>query len=172
MFQEILRVEKKIKSNPVRLFDAWLNPDQFAKWFLSGNGITIESVALDPRPGGKFQINMELSGILLPHYGEYVTIDRPRKLVFTWRSQETQGLDTLVTVTFEEIHSEEINQSLALDSKSNIKIGDSHGKRQNNFESITLITLTHERLASSESVGKHRFGWESILDAFETWITN
>jgi uncharacterized protein YndB with AHSA1/START domain len=40
------------------------------------------------------------SGSIVPHTGTYRTIDRPRRLAFTWLSPHTDKRDTLVTVDF------------------------------------------------------------------------
>ncbi|MDV6234789.1 SRPBCC domain-containing protein [Leptospira ellisii] len=48
-----------------------MNPEEFSNWFLSGEGVGIESVSIDPRPGGRFRIDMSLDGNILPHEGEY-----------------------------------------------------------------------------------------------------
>ena len=141
-----IKVEKKIKADRTRLFKAWINTENFARWFLSGEGVGIESVDMDTRVGGSFHINMILKGKILPHQGEYKVIDEPSKLVFTWRSDATNGRDTLVTVTFKTI------------SENSSK------------ESFTLITLVHERLISDLECEMHRGGWTSILDAMSSWF--
>lgn len=140
MVNQIVKVEKKIKADRARLFKAWINTENFARWFISGEGVGIESVNMDARVGGSFQINMVLEGKILPHKGEYKVIDEPSKLVFTWCSDATNGRDTLVTVTFKTI------------SENSSK------------ESFTLITLIHERLISELECEMHKGGWTSILD--------
>ncbi|PJZ45167.1 SRPBCC family protein [Leptospira brenneri] len=153
MKPEVLRIEKEINADPIKIFRAWLNAEDFALWFLSGEGIEIESVIMDPRPGGKFIINMELDGKILPHEGEYITIDEPNKLVFTWRSHATDNKDTLVTITFEEI-------------KDIISKSGKVGKQK------TLVTLVHEELTSEIQVKMHNHGWTNILEGLDQWINS
>jgi uncharacterized protein YndB with AHSA1/START domain len=70
---------------PERVFDAWLDP-AFAPRFLfaTANG-TITRCEIDPRVGGRYvivRVDDEMGEV--SHEGEYVEIDRPRRLVFTF----------------------------------------------------------------------------------------
>ncbi|TGK08970.1 SRPBCC domain-containing protein [Leptospira fletcheri] len=154
MTKEVLKVEKKINAEPARLFRAWLKPDELARWFLCCNemGVGIGSVSMDPRPGGKFQIDMTLDGKVLPHTGEYKVIEEPTRLVFTWRSHMTGDQDTLVTVTFAAL------PEITVESE-----GKTIRKPQ------TLVTLTHELLPTKELIEAHHRGWTNIIDGLEHW---
>ncbi|WP_411824599.1 SRPBCC family protein [Leptospira sp. 'Mane'] len=154
MTTQVLKIEKKINADPTRLFRAWLKAEDFSRWFLSGDLIGIESATIDPRPGGRFQINMTLDGKILPHVGEYIVIDEPTKLVFTWRSHATDDRDTLVTVTFDELT--EVN--------GGVSVG---GIRKPQ----TLVTLIHERLPSELAIQMHHGGWTGILNGLAEWHT-
>jgi uncharacterized protein YndB with AHSA1/START domain len=88
-----------------RVFDAWLDPVRLARFMRSGP-ITRATAEVDPRVGGKFRIVMfhPNSGPQgTEHAGEYLLIDRPRQLVFTWRSVNTDDRPTTVTIDFLEI---------------------------------------------------------------------
>ncbi|PJZ80961.1 SRPBCC family protein [Leptospira meyeri] len=153
MNPKVLKVEKRINAEQSKLFRAWLNAEDFSRWFLSGEGIDIESATLDARPGGKFLINMSLDGKILPHEGEYIKIEEPTKLVFTWRSQATENKDTLVTITFEEI-------------KDDIELN----KKDLQKKTKTLVTLIQEELVTDIQVKMHHHGWSCILDGLDTWM--
>ncbi|TGK52272.1 SRPBCC family protein [Leptospira bouyouniensis] len=153
MDRKSLKIEKKINADATKLFRAWLNPNDFSCWFLSGDGIGIESVTIDPKPGGKFLINMSLDGKILPHEGEYITIDEPNKLVFTWRSEATENRDTIVTITFEELEN-----------------SNSFDKKNTNKKSQTLVTLYQEELLNDIQIKMHHHGWTSILDSLNDWM--
>lgn len=149
MNTEILKVEKSINAGAARLFRAWLDADQFPRWFLSGETVATESAVIDPRPGGRFHIKMVHDGKVLPHEGEYQIIEEPTKLVFTWRSFATEGRDTLVTVLFKELPPEHSGPS-------------PDGRAEGKGKARTLVTLTHERLPSNW-IKAHHDGWTSIL---------
>jgi glutathione S-transferase len=59
---------------------------------------TVEA-EVDLRVGGPLRIVMRDAGVEIEHQGEFVEVDTPQRLVFTWRSRFTAG-DSLVTVTF------------------------------------------------------------------------
>lgn len=139
MEAQVVRIEKKINADRTRLFRAWLDVNDFARWFISGDGVAIESVRMDPRVGGTFRIDMSLNGELIPHEGVYITIEEPSRLVFTWRSPKTEDRETLVTVTFDAAG------------------GGAAGP-------ATLITLVHERLVGETERANHTYGWTSILN--------
>jgi uncharacterized protein YndB with AHSA1/START domain len=81
------------------VFAAWLDPASQARWMLPGNA-TLATIESDPRVGGKFRIVMEHGGNGVDHWGEYLTIDPPSLLSFTWISAYTNGLTTIVTIEF------------------------------------------------------------------------
>lgn len=145
---QVLRIEKVINADRARLFRAWLEPKDLARWFISGDSIALGDVSLDPRPGGRFRIDMIVNGVVRPHEGEYLEMDEPSKLVFTWRSHATGGRNTRVTVTFSTL---------------------SPGVDRPDGKPATLVTLVHEFLEGDLELGNHRHGWTSILTGLDQW---
>ena len=69
-----------------QVFDAWLDPGQIGKWMF-GPPLREEKVirmGLEAKVGGKFSFVVEREGKELDHVGEYLEIEQPRRLVFTW----------------------------------------------------------------------------------------
>ena len=93
-------VRRTIAASPEDLFDAWLDPEALGSWMRPGAGVHKTLAKVDPRVGGRFEINMHADSGVIPHSGEYRVIDRPRRLVFTWFSPHTGERDSLVTVDF------------------------------------------------------------------------
>lgn len=92
-------VRRKIAATPEELFDAWLDPQALALW-MRPTGIRRTTATNDARVGGRYEILMEGDQASYPHHGVYRTIDRPRRLAFTWVSKGTLGRESLVTVDF------------------------------------------------------------------------
>jgi len=92
-----LQVTRAFKASPEQVFDAWLNPDSVGRWLFATPGGEMQEVALDPRPGGAFTI-VELRGEQrAEHFGEFLEIVRPRRLVFTFGTSKEEA-PSLVTV--------------------------------------------------------------------------
>lgn len=73
-----------------RAFEAWLDVTLLGRWMF-GPAVREERVvrlALDPQVGGKFSFVVDRQGTEVDHVGEYLEIDRPRRLVFTWAIRE------------------------------------------------------------------------------------
>ena len=133
VMETTLTITRRLPASPEDVFDAWTTPDILRQWMCPFD-TEVARADLDLRVGGKYYIDMQGAEALHKHEGEYVEIDRPNRLVFTWISAGTHQETTLVTVTFE-------------------KFGDG-----------TALTLVHDRLPGSEEVADHGRGWSSALD--------
>ena len=80
-----------------RVFAAWLDPLSLARWMRPGANATA-TAEVDPRVGGRFRIVMMHGAGVTEHTGEYLVIEPPARLSFTWISEHTQQLATQVTV--------------------------------------------------------------------------
>ncbi|MET0718953.1 MAG: SRPBCC family protein [Pseudoxanthomonas sp.] len=81
-----VRVTRYFEASPERVFDAWLVPRTLGQWMF-GPRVREENVVrldVDPRVGGNFSLKVERKGELVDHVGQYLEIDRPHRLVFTW----------------------------------------------------------------------------------------
>lgn len=95
-----VRVEKHFRHPPERLFDAFVDPDRVGEWLFKTPGGVMEKTAYDPRPGGSFEIVERRDGQAAHHWGEFIEIDRPRRIVFAFWVEEAPDDHTRVTVTF------------------------------------------------------------------------
>jgi uncharacterized protein YndB with AHSA1/START domain len=82
-----------------RVFAAWLDPVSLST-FMRPGPVTSATAEVDPRIGGRFRIVMHHPTGEAEHYGEYLVIDRPAKLEFTWISAATDHQPSIVTVDF------------------------------------------------------------------------
>lgn len=95
----VLIVRRLIPVPRDRVFAAWLDPVSLAQWMCPGD-VGTATAEVDARVGGRFRIVMHHGRGGAEHSGEYLTIDRPSLLSFTWISEATRGLPSVVTVEF------------------------------------------------------------------------
>jgi uncharacterized protein YndB with AHSA1/START domain len=79
-----LRVTRSFFASPERVFDAWLNPAIARRFLFATPTGEMVRVDIDARVGGKFLIVRRSDGEDMEHVGEYLAIERPRRLVFTF----------------------------------------------------------------------------------------
>lgn len=83
-----------------RVFDAWLDVTLIGRWMF-GPAVRDERIVrleLDPRVGGKYSFVVDRQGTEIDHVGEYLEIDRPRRLVFTWGTRDSLPATSRVSV--------------------------------------------------------------------------
>ena len=99
----VLVVRRQIAVPRERVFQAWLDSESMAHWMRPGK-TTHSTVTLEPRVGGSFRVLMHgADGEDFDHRGEYLTIEPPSLLSFTWISKGTDDKPTVVTVEFLEV---------------------------------------------------------------------
>lgn len=94
----VVRVDRRIPASPDAVFRAWTEPERMGRWLSPMGHAEAEA---DVRVGGSFTIVMVGDGQRIEHTGEYLEVDPPRRLVFTWASPYTGPGRTVVTVTLE-----------------------------------------------------------------------
>jgi len=96
----VLVVRRQMAVPRERVFAAWLDSDSLARW-MCPMGVTRATVTVDPRVGGGFRIVMEGTAHgAVEHTGEYLAIEPPSLLSFTWISRHTDHRPTVVTIEF------------------------------------------------------------------------
>ena len=99
----VLVVRRHLAVPRERVFEAWLDSASLASWMRPWD-FTHATVTVDPRVGGGFRIVMEgrTDGADYEHRGEYLAIEPPSLLSFTWVSRSTDYTPTVVTVELHE----------------------------------------------------------------------
>jgi len=96
--RDSLRVERLLPAAPHAVFRSWTTPHLMAGWL---SPTRKAEVTADVRVGGRFQVTMLGEGTRIEHHGEYLEVEPPHKLVFTWRSAFTGDRPSVVTVLLE-----------------------------------------------------------------------
>lgn len=131
--EQSIRLVRVLPAPPEEVFDAWTDPESIRVWMCPGP--VSESVAtLDVRVNGRYTIVMKGPSSDFVHTGQYLAIERPRRLVFTWVSNAVRGRTTQVTIELEPVGTDE-----------------------------TRLTLVHEALPDAEASASHQEGWGQIL---------
>jgi uncharacterized protein YndB with AHSA1/START domain len=116
-----------IDASPATVFEFFTDPAKMVRW----KGV---QATLDPRPGGVYRVQMNEQAIAL---GEYVELDPPNRLVFTWGWEGDDAVtppgSSTVEVTF-------------------TPQGDG-----------TLVRLVHSGLPTPESADAHAHGWDQYI---------
>jgi uncharacterized protein YndB with AHSA1/START domain len=131
-------VRRVLRTSREDVFDMWTCAENLRLWMRPprASGATAES---DPRVGGRYRIVMH-GDRDYDHHGEYLVVDRPSKLSFTWISEGSHHQTSVVTVELFD-----------------------RGRGE------TDLILTHERLPPEE-VARHTEGWTEILgELAATW---
>jgi len=98
---DVLVVRRLLPVPRQRVFAAWLDPESLARWMCPGQ-MTRATAEVDARVGGKFLIVMHHGDLSHEHRGEYLVIEPPSLLSFTWISAATDHQPTVVTVELQE----------------------------------------------------------------------
>lgn len=88
-----LRLSRTLPSPAERVWQAFTDPAALAAWLWPERFATTAEV--DLRVGGRYRIEGPGAGMAVA--GEYVAVEAPRRLVFTWR-WDGEPDETLVTV--------------------------------------------------------------------------
>ncbi len=112
----------------------WLDPDSFRRWMRPSDADLVY-VELHPVVGGHFRFDLrEKDGRVFVHTGQYLEIQRPEKLRFTWNSTALGDRLSQVTVEFYQ------------------------------QADHCLIVLLHDLPDDDATFKDHRRGWTLILD--------
>lgn len=94
-----LQLERLLPATRERVFAWWTDPERMAKWLSPTREAKVSANVV---VGGAFRVVMVGDGVEIEHTGEYLEIDPPRRLVFTWMSAYTGDGPSLVTVDLEQ----------------------------------------------------------------------
>lgn len=137
-------LRRRYRASQESVFAAFADAGYLARWLSPSDEVKTEVTDFDFRVGGRYRLGFSGADEKQSFVsGEYVEIDRPERLIFTWTWEDPSphaGIETLVTVDI-------------------LDRGDE-----------TEIVLTHERFPDQDLCDRHNEGWSGAFDRFQTFI--
>lgn len=93
-----VRVSRRFPWPAERVFDAFLDPGVAGKFLFATPEGDMVRTDIDPRVGGRFSFTDRRDGEEVEHTGEYLEIDRPRRLSFRFAVPKYAPDMTRVTI--------------------------------------------------------------------------
>ena len=136
----VLVVRRLIAATPERLFDLWTSPEQLRQWW-GPPEVTCTAAEVELRVGGTYRIANEFpDGRTVWISGEFLSIERPSELVYTWSVGSSAGRPERVTVRFAP-----------------------HGMH-------TEVIVRHERIDDAATRDRHAQGWDGCLRGLMAYL--
>jgi uncharacterized protein YndB with AHSA1/START domain len=101
MTDDVLRMTRRFDVAPERVFDAWVDPALAAKWLFTSPTSESHSTEIDASVGGGWVVTDRRDGVDYKALGEYLQIDRPRRLVFSFGMPQFSDAFNTVTIKVE-----------------------------------------------------------------------
>ena len=129
-----VRIQRSFRAPAEAVFDAWTSPEVMRRWLHAGADWQTPEAEVDLRVGGQIRIVMRSpDGREAGMGGEFLLIDRPRRLVMTWTFDDVPANQQLLELTFSE----------------------SAGS--------TTVLLVNTRIATEERRESQQTGWDECL---------
>lgn len=92
-----IRVSRRFTASAERVFDAWLDETTAGRWWFATPTGKMQSVKIDGRVGGKFRIVERRGNDDAEHFGTFIELDRPRRIVLDFAT-DREHAPTRVTI--------------------------------------------------------------------------
>lgn len=153
--QDTIHAEIFIAAPPERVFQAMTDPNQMPKWWGQQGVYHITEWKAELRPGGKWStVGVNADGSPFRVEGEYLEVNPPRLLVYTWIASWTGPLKTVVRWELEprDVH--------GLQHRGPQKMGTG-----------TVAKLHHSGFAAEpEAIKSHSQGWIQVLGWMQAFV--
>jgi uncharacterized protein YndB with AHSA1/START domain len=152
---DVVTAEIFIAAPPDRVFQALTDPNQLPKWWGQKGMYRITENHVDLRPGGKWSsVGVGADGTSFRVDGEYLEVEPPRLLVYTWNPSFSHLQKTTVRCELEphDVH--------GLQHRGPGKVGTG-----------TLVKIRHQGFAGNvEQANSHSIGWVRVLGWMQAYV--
>jgi uncharacterized protein YndB with AHSA1/START domain len=133
-----INLTRVIDATPEEVYEVWLDKTSpGSPWF------GVPKVILDnPQVDTLFYSMYQFEGREVAHYGRFLTLDKPHKIQYTWVSEGTHGLESILTITFKP----------------------EDGK--------TKVHVNHTNVPDDENGHRHEHAWSYVLGRMTTYFVN
>jgi uncharacterized protein YndB with AHSA1/START domain len=138
---EQLQLKRTFTAPREEVYRAWTEPEVLRRWWAAAPTWECPVAQADVRVGGSYRLTMRdpESGEEHTVGGEYVEVEPPERLVYTWtwesNDEDSPSAGSIVTVEFRDDDAER-----------------------------TTVVLTHDGIAEQGSRDNHAHGWNGCLD--------
>ncbi|MGX9417681.1 SRPBCC family protein [Vibrio sp. WJH972] len=136
---------KKIFNHGIEdVFNAFATGESLEQWLSPANNIKAKTLFHQFKVGRGYKISFTLPDeqeLILS--GEFLEIKKPTKIIFTWLWEKPDihaGINSLVTVELKKQKKE------------------------------TELTITHQKLLTTEAITRHSQGWEGTIERLQNWL--
>ena len=129
-----LTIRRTFDATPERLFRAFTDPEELAKWYAPGE-MTAEIHDWEPEPGGALSISMLDEDGSHDAEGSFTEVVENKRLVHTWTwTHVDDPVETRITIEF-------------------VPVGDG-----------TEVIMTHEGHPDAKTTEENAGGWSGVFD--------
>jgi uncharacterized protein YndB with AHSA1/START domain len=134
----MVRIERSFDAPAEDVFDAWTSAEVMRRWLHPAPDWETPEAEVDLKVGGRVRVVMRRpDGSEVEASGEYVVIDRPRRLVMTWTFDDDPANEQLMELSFSE------------------------------SSCWTTVLLVNSGISTDERRDAQDWGWRGCLDQFE-----
>lgn len=129
-----INVSRTIDAPPAEVYDVWLDKTSpGSPWF------GVPKVILGtPKVDSLFYSMYQIEGREIAHYGRFLALEKPRRIQYTWVSEGTRGMESVLTVSFEAV------------------------------EGKTQVQVHHTNVPDDEGGHRHEQAWRFVLGRIST----
>jgi uncharacterized protein YndB with AHSA1/START domain len=108
-----VRLQRVMPAAPEVVFDEWLDRESLREW-MCPRPVRVVDVTVEPHVGGTVRFDVDDSGTRVLITGQFLAVDRPHQLRFTWSNSNWPDptTESVVNVAFEPVGDDETLMSI------------------------------------------------------------